>query len=75
MIEVDTSTALLLYLGLFLFMCLGVWFCSHLKQRNKQPLPPLYLLKKCEYCHYQYLGKNGEKITECPQCQSLNKNE
>ncbi len=72
MIEVKTTTALLLYLSLFLFLCFGAWALSHLKNRNKKTLPPLYLLSTCEYCHFQYLGKNGEKITKCPQCNSLN---
>jgi len=72
MIKVEMTTALLLYLGLFLFLCFGAWVFSHIKQRKKQSLPPLYILSTCEYCHYQYLGRNGEKISKCPQCESFN---
>ena len=72
MIEVDTATALLIYLGFFLFLCLGMWVFTHLKNRNKVTLPPLYILSTCEYCHFDYLGKNGEKISKCPQCGSFN---
>lgn len=74
MIKVEIRTALLLYLALFLLLYLGSWIFSHLRQRNKVALPPLYFLSTCEYCHYHYLGRTGEKITKCPQCGSFNKN-
>jgi hypothetical protein len=74
MIEVETTTALLLYLGLFLTICFGAWIFTHFKSCKKQAVPPFFLLLRCEYCHFNYLGKNGEKITQCPQCRSFNKN-
>lgn len=73
MIEVETTTALLLYLALFLLLCFGAWILNHLKHRNRETLPPLFLLSKCEYCHFDYLSKNGMRITTCPQCGSYNK--
>lgn len=73
MIEVESTTALLLYLGLFLTICFSAWGISHLKNRHKKILPPLFQLITCEFCHYQYLAKNGEKISQCKQCSSYNK--
>ena len=73
MIQVDQSTALMLYLCFFLFLCLGAWLVSHLKGRKKQSLPPLYQLTTCEYCTFTYLSETGRKITACPQCSSFNK--
>lgn len=75
MIEVQTTTALLLYLTLFLGICFGAWMFFHLKNRNKEILPPLYSLSTCEYCHYNYLSRHGEKLSKCPQCDSFNKAE
>jgi hypothetical protein len=73
MIHVDKATALILYLGIFLFLCLGAWCLSHLKGRKKKGIPPLYQLTTCEYCTYTYLTETGKQITICPQCSSYNK--
>lgn len=73
MISVSKATALMIYLALFLFLCLGAWLFSHLKGRKKQHLPPLYQLTICEYCHYNYLSETGKTISACPQCHSFNK--
>jgi len=73
MIAIEITSALLLYLGLFLLICFGAWGISHLKQRRKKPLPPLYELAICEYCQYGYLLRTGEKVSCCPQCQAYNK--
>jgi len=73
MIKIDKATALMLYLCFFLFLCLGAWFFSHLKARNKKRLPPIYQLNQCEYCAYCYLAETGKLITTCPQCSSFNK--
>ncbi len=62
----------MIYLGLFLFICFGTWTFSHIKNRKKTTLPPLFELKTCEYCAFNYLAKTGEKITSCPQCGSYN---
>jgi len=74
LIEIDKATALMLYLSFFLFLYLGAWFISYLKERKKKGVPPLYRLSTCEYCAFQYLAKAGTKITACPQCQSYNLN-
>src|ERR1700722_4005455 len=73
MISVDKATALMLYLGVFLSLCLGAWLFSHMKGRRKVSLPPLYQLTTCEYCAYAYLSETGKPITTCPQCNSFNR--
>lgn len=72
MFSVDMATALILYLGMFLFIGLGAWLISHLKGRKKQVLPPLQQLMTCEFCAFYYLSETGKDITLCPQCKSYN---
>lgn len=73
MIEVSTATGVMLYLGLTLFLLLGLWALTHYQKRNKyMKLEPQRLLV-CEYCHFAYLEDLGKEITQCPQCQSFNK--
>ena len=72
MIPIESTSLVLLYLFLFLFLCFGFWLFSHFKQRTKT-LPPLFTMKRCEYCTFDYLHKTGDKISKCPQCQSFNK--
>jgi len=74
MITVEISTALLIYLGFFLFLCFGAWLISHLAQRRKQALPSFYNLAICEYCTNAYLAKAGEEVSKCPGCNTFNKN-
>ncbi len=75
MIEVEATTAILLYLALFLFLCLGAWLFTHFRNGAKQAPPPLFRFSVCEFCHHNYLGKTGEKITKCPKCGSFNKSD
>lgn len=74
MISVDVTTALLLYLGFFLFLYLGTWSWSHFKMRKKAPLPPQHQLAVCEYCTFAYLAFADAPVSQCPQCSSYNKN-
>ena len=72
MIQVEMSTALIIYLGLALGLCFGIWLHTHKKTRKKQPLPPLHTLVECEYCHFSFLGESVDNVSKCPQCHSLN---
>jgi hypothetical protein len=73
MITVDKATVLMIYLGFFLFLCLGTWVFSHIKTRKKKELTPFYKLTTCEYCAFNYLSATGQNISSCPQCNSYNK--
>ncbi len=73
MITVKITTVLLIYLTSVLFFLFAVWLFTHLKQRKKSILPPLYELAICEYCRYNYLVESNQLVNKCPQCDALNK--
>ncbi|NGX61431.1 MAG: hypothetical protein K940chlam9_00916 [Chlamydiae bacterium] len=73
MISVEISTALLLYLGGFLFLCLGIWTFSHFRNRKRVILPPPYKLITCEYCSHDYLTPSDTPVSTCPQCHCHNR--
>ena len=74
MITIKITSALLLYLASLLFFLLIVWLLTHLRQRKKTMVPPLYQLVFCEYCCYNYLTESDRPVNKCPQCHTLNKN-
>ena len=71
MITIEMSTALMIYLGLFLGLCFTVWLLSHKKSRKRVVLPERYHLVACEYCHFSYLSE--EEVSKCPECSQFNR--
>jgi len=71
-IEISPNTAVLLYLGLCLFIILAIWGWQHFSKRNKKLNLTEKKLVICEFCHYAYLDMGIKKVTKCPQCQSYN---
>lgn len=74
MIELSTAAAINIYLGLTLTFLLGIWFYHHYSVRHKKVIVTDKELLVCEFCHFAYLGGKDKKVTQCPQCQSYNKN-
>jgi hypothetical protein len=75
MIELSPITALMLYLCLTLTVLMALWLWNHMQGRRKVILPPKQDLVICEYCHTAYIEDVAKKITQCPGCQSYNKNQ
>ncbi len=73
MITTNISNIFLIYLGLYLFVCLGAWFYSHVKQKRKTVMTPLHEVLHCEYCTSAYLVRVRQIISQCPHCKSFNK--
>ncbi len=73
MIELSPSTAFMLYLGLTLAAVLGLWAYQHFDSRKSKLTTTDQRIYICEYCHFVYLAEHAKKITQCPQCQSHNK--
>lgn len=73
MIELSSTSAFTLYLGITLALILGIWIYHHVTGSKKK----LSLIEKellvCEYCQCVYLAGKYLKVTQCPQCQSFNK--
>lgn len=74
MIALSLSDAFLLYLGIAILFLLGLWLYQHFKKGPHKAIQPLHILFVCEYCHFVYQEESHLKVTQCPQCQSLNKN-
>lgn len=74
MIELSTTAAINLYLGLTLAILLGIWFYHHYSVRHKKVVTTDKELFVCEFCHFAYLSPKEKTVTQCPQCQSFNKN-
>lgn len=73
MIELSTTTALMLYLTVTLGPLLFVWAYQHFKNRKKKIVIQSKVLCVCEFCHFCYLGEIGSSLSKCPQCHSFNK--
>jgi len=72
-IELSTTTAMMLYLGLTLTFLLGLWFFQHYQLRHKKMIVSEQELFVCEYCAFAYVADGTKPVTQCPQCASFNK--
>lgn len=73
MIELSSTTAIMLYLCLTLGVLLLLWGNCHYHSRRKKIDLSDQRLIICEYCHFAYLEKVAKPVTQCPQCNSFNK--
>lgn len=73
MIELTSTTAIMLYLCLTLGVLLFLWGHRHYQSRKKKLDLSHQRLIICEYCHFAYLDKVAKPVTQCPQCSSFNK--
>lgn len=74
MIEVAPSTGFMLYLAITLSTLLLIWVSYHFKARKRVVITPEALLLVCEYCQCAYVDDRTKAVTQCPQCNSFNKN-
>lgn len=75
MIALSPTTALMLYLGLTLLSLLGIWIASHYYSRHRRFMPLEKKLIVCEFCLFAYLDSSNKQVTQCPRCESYNKNQ
>lgn len=73
MVELSSTTALMLYLILTLGTLLALWITHHYRHRYKKVQLQENELIVCEYCNFAYLGNITKPVTQCPQCHSFNK--
>ena len=72
-VEMDLSTAFLLYLAVTLGTLLSLWVIRNVLRRGCRVVLPEIQLYNCEFCKETYLDDNDKEVTKCPQCQSFNK--
>jgi ribosomal protein L37AE/L43A len=73
MIELNFTTAFMLYLGITLLSILGIWIFSHYRTKKQIIFSTEHALFVCEYCHFAYLEENIKELNKCPQCNLFNK--
>lgn len=74
MITLSATSALMLYLLLTLFTVMSLWLWNHLKKKKKAIIPDKQELLVCEYCQTAYVAQTGKSVTQCPTCDTYNKN-
>lgn len=74
MIEVTPTTAFVLYLAVTLATLSGFWIYQHVHFRRKVITSAAEHLYLCEYCQSAYIQDASQPVTQCPHCQSYNKN-
>lgn len=73
MIELTWATAFLLYLLAALFSLFALWLKAHFDQKKRKIVLSRQLITVCEFCQNPYISLNGESLTRCPLCKSINK--
>lgn len=72
MLKVSLSTAFMLYLGFTLVILLFFWLHHNFLQWRKGVSYERNLYV-CEYCSHAYLEESEKGVTQCPLCQSFNR--
>jgi len=71
-IAISFNTALALYSGLLFLLALAVWLWTEFSTRHVQRSMEEQYRWRCAFCGFTYLDDSGERLTQCPQCQSWN---
>lgn len=71
MIEIDTTTAFMLYLAIFLGICALAWIKTFVIARKTKATIEIETLTTCEYCHHSFLGMSNKTLSRCPECNCL----
>lgn len=72
MIEMNCSTALMVYLCFTMGVLLLFWTITHYLTRKQKIICVEEEIVTCEYCQFSYLKNIGKAISKCPQCHSYN---
>jgi len=74
MISIDFSTAISLYLFIFISAVLLIWLLTKMQKDKNLSLDPKFIWF-CSICTYTYINTKEEAISTCPRCGSYNKKE
>ena len=72
MIAISFNTALALYSGILFLLAAAVWFWTEFRTHHVQRSMEEQYRWRCSFCGFTYLDDSGERLTQCPQCQSWN---
>jgi hypothetical protein len=71
MIELNTDTACMLYLGLMLMVILGIWLGRHFFSKDRPHSTSSIKRYRCEFCGFSYLEEGALPLSRCPQCSMI----
>lgn len=75
MIQIEMTSALVLYSGILAALVSMLWMYTEFFVRRPQRRLGQQFLWRCIYCNFTYLDESAERISECPRCRSLNASE
>lgn len=70
MIEIDLSTAIVLYSSVLAVLVGGLWMYTELTVRRPQQYLGKQFLWKCNICGLSYLDEEATRLSQCPRCSS-----
>lgn len=72
MIEIELTTAIVLYSGILGAIVVAIWLYTELSVRRPQQFLGKQFLWRCTICGLSYLDEEATHMSECPRCGSYN---
>ena len=72
MIEIELTTAILLYSSVLGIIVAAIWLYTELSVRRPQQHLGTQFLWRCTICGLSYLDEEAISMSECPRCGSYN---
>jgi hypothetical protein len=72
LIEIEFSTALVLYSLMLGLLAGGIWVYTELSVRRPQRKLGQQFVWKCSFCGCTYLDEQAERLSQCPRCENFN---
>lgn len=72
MIEIELTTAVVLYSGVLALIVAAIWLYTEVSVRRPQQLLGRQFLWRCTICGLSYLDEAATQLSKCPRCGSFN---
>lgn len=72
MIEIELTTAIVLYSGVLGALVAAIWLYTELSVRRPQQSLGKQFLWRCTICGLSYLDEEAVSMSQCPRCGSYN---
>lgn len=72
MIEIQLTTAVVLYAAVLGALMGSVWLFTEFSVRRTQKTLEKQHLWRCVFCGYTYLDEGAMEVSQCPRCESFN---
>lgn len=72
MIDIELTTAIVLYATLIGVLIGAIWLYTELIVRRTRKYLGQQFLWRCVYCRFSYLDEHAAHLSQCPRCHSYN---